>query len=233
MKAVLFALFVALLMVGCGESSQPSEGVDMTDPAPKKDAIETAVDLSKLEDRDGVKYLPNEKTPFTGKARKSKNGNPKEEASFKDGKYHGLYKQWWKSGQKWLEITFKDGKKDGLATQWYEHGQKLEEANWKEDKEEGLATKWYKNGQKKAERTYKNGKMDGLYTLWYENGQKAGEGNYKDGKLMSAVDWKLNGEKCPVTNVKDGNGVDVYYNRDGTEEYRFTYKDGERVKTNP
>ena len=104
---------------------------------------------------------------------------------------------------------------------------------WKEDKEEGLATKWYKNGQKKAERTYKNGKKDGLYTLWYENGQKAGEGNYKDGKLMSAVDWKLNGEKCPVTNVKDGNGVDVYYNRDGTEEYRFTYKDGERVKTNP
>ena len=29
MKATLFALFVGLLMVGCGESSQPSEGLDM------------------------------------------------------------------------------------------------------------------------------------------------------------------------------------------------------------
>ena len=39
MKATLFALFVGLLMVGCGESSQPSESVDTTDTAPKKDAI--------------------------------------------------------------------------------------------------------------------------------------------------------------------------------------------------
>ena len=66
MKATLFALFVALLMVGCGEWSNPSGGVDMTDTAPKKDAIQTAVDLSKLQDRSGVKYLPNEENPFTG-----------------------------------------------------------------------------------------------------------------------------------------------------------------------
>jgi len=37
MKATLFALFVGLLMVGCGESPNPSGGVDMTDTAPKKD----------------------------------------------------------------------------------------------------------------------------------------------------------------------------------------------------
>ena len=41
MKPILLSLALALLMVGYGESSQTSEGVDITDTAPKKDAIET------------------------------------------------------------------------------------------------------------------------------------------------------------------------------------------------
>ena len=113
MKATLFALFVALLMVGCGED---------------------VVDGSKLQDRNGVTYLPNEETPFTGRAE-----------------------------------------------------------------------------------------------AFYDDGQKAQELNHKDGKVVSAVAWKPNGEKCPVTNVKDGNGVLVWYKDDATEKTRLTYKDGERV----
>ena len=66
-------------------------------------------------------------------------------------------------------------------------------------------------------------------TQWYENGQKKGEGNWKDGNLVTAFAWKPNGEKCPVTNVVDGNGITVGYNDDGTEDYRITYKDGARV----
>jgi len=46
---------------------------------------------------------------------------------------------------------------------------------------------------------------------------------------MSAEVWKPNGEKCPVTNVKDGNGVTVRYREDGRELFRFTYKDGVQV----
>ena len=100
----------------------------------------------------------------------------------------------------------------------------------KDGKKNGLAVWWYANGQKEMEHNYKDGEEDGLWTYWYENGQKRFEVNWKDGKLMSAEVWKFNGEKCPVTNLKDGNGVWVLYNEDGTEEYRFTYKDGERVR---
>ena len=32
---------------------------------------------------------------------------------------------------------------------------------------------------------------------------------------MSAKVWKPNGEKCPVTNVVDGNGLVVIYDDDG------------------
>ena len=71
--------------------------------------------------------------------------------------------------------------------------------------------------------------MHGRAIRWYEDGQKEKEVNYKKGKLMSAVAWKPNGEKCPVTNVKKGNGVVVEYNEDGTEARRDTFKDGEEV----
>jgi len=54
--------------------------------------------------------------------------------------------------------------------------------------------------------------------------------NFKVGKLMSAKAWKPNGEKCPLTNVKDGNGVWVSYYDDGTEDIRWNYKDGKRVR---
>ena len=47
---------------------------------------------------------------------------------------------------------------------------------------------------------------------------------------MSVMVWKPNGEKCPVTNVKDGNGVMVSYKEDGTEFDRVTYKDGVEVE---
>ena len=46
---------------------------------------------------------------------------------------------------------------------------------------------------------------------------------------MTIVVWKPNGEKCPHTNVVNGNGVMVAYRDDGTEDYRWTYKDGYRV----
>ncbi len=62
---------------------------------------------------------------------------------------------------------------------------------------------------------------------FYENGQKKAEYTHKNDKLITAVAWKPNGEKCPHTNVVDGNGVAVHYNEDGTEAGRETYKDGE------
>ena len=46
---------------------------------------------------------------------------------------------------------------------------------------------------------------------------------------MSSITWKPNGEKCPVTNIKDGNGVIVDYRENGTERRRYTYKYGKLI----
>ena len=91
MKSLLLAIFVALLMVGCGEET---------------------VDYYTLQDRNGTMYLPNEKTPFTGRSGSFyENGQKKLEINYKDGKKDGLWCIWLPNGQKWLESTYKDGER--------------------------------------------------------------------------------------------------------------------------
>ena len=212
MKAVLLSLFVISFSLW---------GVE-----PK------VVSFDKLQKRGKVgsqlTYIPNQDTPFTGKAVSFySNGQKKVEATFKDGKRDGLITTWYADGQK----KWEENKRDGLATEWYENGQKKMEINFKDDKPDGLTTEWYENGQKMSEENYRNGKGDGLITTWYADGQKRYVGNYKDGKLMSAEVWKPNGEKCPVTNIdEERNGVVVEYKEYGTERERLIFKDGEPVR---
>jgi antitoxin component YwqK of YwqJK toxin-antitoxin module len=138
----------------------------------------------------------------------------------------GLYTEYYDNGQKSVEETYWEGKLDGNVTWWHPNGNKKWERHYKEGKLDGPSTRWHKNGQKGLEENFKEGKLDGLQTGWYENGQKRGEGTFVGGKLMSAVEWKPNGGKCPETNLKDGNGTRVFYHDDGTEYNRETYKDG-------
>ena len=52
----------------------------------------------------------------------------------------------------------------------------------------------------------------------------------KGGKCRQASAWKPNGEKCPVTNILNGNGVIVWYEEDGAVSHRQTYKAGKIVR---
>ena len=196
MKATLFTLFTAILMIGCGEP-------DLNDPKVVEDTTVDAVDESKLWALNGVNYLLNQATPYTGRSE--------------------LFHE---NGQKKREANFKDGKIDGLVTEWYENGQKRE-INFKDGKIDGLVTNWYENGQKRREGNYKDGKMDGIWTHWYENGQQRDELFYLGGYMGSAMVWKPDGEKCSMTDVKAGNGIMVKYTDDGKEWLRITYKEGE------
>ena len=112
-KAILLSLFVALLMVGCGDG---------------------IVDYDDLENRNGVTYLADEETPFTGRAE-----------IFHENK------------QKKAEATFKDGKADGLMTMWYENGHKSMEGNYKDGKRNGLTVRWDEDGTEWFRGTFKNG----------------------------------------------------------------------------
>jgi hypothetical protein len=116
-------------------------------------------------------------------------------------------------------------------TLYYENGNKKKQGVKRNGKPHGLMTHWYSGGKKRWERSYKDGVYDGIHTEWRFDGLKTKQKVYEDGKLMSAVVWKPNGDKCPVTNLKDGNGILVEYNRNGTEKSHSKYKEGRHVKT--
>ena len=252
MKKLLLAMFVALLMVGCGgpddeensfgwsDANKPaSTGVlDLDDNETRNRIAAEAIDSGKLqkkgEEGDQLYYAPNQQTAYTGWAKSMHdNGQVQNLAQFKDGRRDGLLTAWHEDGHKMVEGNYKDGKEDGLWTNWYENRQKGGEGNFKDGKPNGLGTFWYENGQKAGEGNFKDGKPNGLAMRWYENGQKHSETNFKDGESLplvwTALVWKPNGVKCPVTNVNNGNGVLVDYNEDGTEKNRLTFKDGKPV----
>ena len=117
MKRIVL-LFAALLVAGCGEKV-------LSDSAIKK-AIEEAVDVESIQERDGLYYLPNESKPYSGWA-----------------------KDMYDSGQAKGLGRFKDGKPDGRVTTWYENGQKRREVIWK-DGEEVSAKRWNSKGEEVA-----------------------------------------------------------------------------------
>tara|TARA_B100001248_G_C27395986_1_gene465588 strand:+ start:3204 stop:4253 length:1050 start_codon:yes stop_codon:yes gene_type:complete len=142
-----------------------------------------------------------------------------------------LYRE---DGSKWRTDRYINGKISernyhGMSTRWDEHGHKRSQTNYLKDKLDGLQTHWEKNGRKQVEQNYKESKRDGIDNTWYSNGQIQRESRWAEDKLLSAEVWKPNGEKCPETNMQDGNGIVVWYDEDGTEEIRKSYIDGEVV----
>ena len=117
---------------------------------------------------------------------------------------------------------------DKIQTRGIE-GEKLAYAPNKQKPYTGWVKSMHDNGQVAWLGQCKDGKVDGLMTLWYKNGQKQEESTYKDDKLMTSVVWQTDGEKCPVTNDVNGNGVKVAYLITGEELFRETYKDGQFV----
>ncbi len=176
-----------------------------------------------LDDRDGLWYKENSKTPFSGTDyRKWENGKIKEKIVFKKGLRY-KYSMYNKNGKKIYEDIIKNnireetewyenGKKKnhqffllqeeggsmytGKWVYWYENGKKEKERTYENGKLDGKETYWHENGLKKSEATYKDGKRDGLKTEWYDNGQKKSEGTYKDGELISSKCWDEDGNDC-------------------------------------
>mgnify|MGYP001986131881 CR=1 FL=1 len=245
--ATLFAFFIALLMVGCGEEgtkpldSIPESNQSYVETNPTKPASDAKIDLGEIETVNRIAAESIDRHEILSVAAGGLTQGLKLQKRIKDGEellfapnqqtpFTGSA-AWYNDNGKLSKVSqFKNGKLHGLSTRWYESGQKKSEENYKDGKRDGPWTRWYTNGQKSMEQNYKDGKQDGLSSFWYENGQKMWEMNYKEGKIMSAEAWKPNGEKCPVTNYKDGNGVVVKYNDDGTEKVRMTFKDGKPVR---
>ncbi len=195
-------------------------------------------EIKPLQDRNGIKYEINSKTPFTGKIISKIPGEDyisslkeTQESYYENGKKDGIQTRWYRNGQKQTEINYKNGELDGLYVSWYENGRRRYEEYYRNGKlDDGACHSWYKNGQKREERYWKNGKLDGTQTFWDEIGWKT-ISHFKDGKQEGfKTGWHKNGQKRRETPYKNGKkeGLHTRWWENGQKKEEVNYKDGKK-----
>ena len=133
---------------------------------------------------------------------------------------------------RYLELqlfTYKNKPFNGVSIDFHRNLGKKRKVQYRNGRIDGLWTSWYDNGKIQKEVSYKDGWKHGSFSEWLENGQLIRNGINKNGRPSFVEVWKPNGQKCLDTNLKEGSGLVIFYNEDGDEELRCTYKDGELV----
>ena len=222
MKTKILFITLLLLIVGC---SKPVED-------------------STLINKDGLMYLPDSDSPYSGEVFTNYDTGEKEyQGTYENGlliEYSYLNKDGTVkepvNGETLIDrngLFYEvNGQKPytGDVFELYKDGSRKSSGTLKGGKNNGLSTGWYENGQKEGETTFKNGELDGLTTVWYENGQKMVEGTYKNGKKEGVhTGWNENGQKMKEGTYKDGkeDGLWTDY-ENGQKTVERTYKDGEK-----
>jgi antitoxin component YwqK of YwqJK toxin-antitoxin module len=103
---------------------------------------------------------------------------------------------WWK-GTVTTAATIPTGAdlKHGVWTEWYRSGNKKTEAQYDHGVATGKFTWWYENGQKKAEVDYQSGVLGGTWLTWHANGLKESQAVYRDGELVDKwMHWDADGK---------------------------------------
>ncbi len=200
MKGLITILCLSTALAGCQKP-------DLEDPEVFDEIASGAINLSTLEAKRVkgllVLCIPNTEKP-----------------------YSGWVKENYDNGQLKSLGYLRKGAKYGLWTSWHENGRKLKEVRYRKDMMDGAFASWHPNGQRRSSGNVRGGEMDGPWEEWYENGWKSKVQSCDFGKLISATVWKPDGDKCPVSNILNGNGELIDYNENGTIEKRYTIKDG-------
>ena len=91
---------------------------------------------------------------------------------YKNGKKHGVERQYYTDGQLWVETTYNNGDKNGLNKRWYKNGELALECTYHKNTIHGNYQKWYDNGQLWEKSTYQNAKLISQ-NKWYKDGKPA------------------------------------------------------------
>ena len=181
------------------------------------------VEDSTLINKDGLMYLPDSDTPYSGEVYFNYDTGEKE--------YQGIY-------ENGLLVIYSYLNKDGTVKEpvngetLINRGGLLYEVNGQKPYT-GDVFELYKDGGRKIEGSIKGGKFDKLLILWYENGQKMSEVTFKDGMIGDGslfIRWYENGQKNIEGSHKNGigDGLWTYWDKDGSEyEGKIIRKDDE------
>jgi antitoxin component YwqK of YwqJK toxin-antitoxin module len=137
--------------------------------------ISTIIQAQKVEEKDGLYYC-NDKL-YTG-LYEIKDNDEIKNMNILEGKLEGTTTIFYLSGQKKEQQSYKNGLFDGLWITWNENGQKLAEANYSEGNKHGKWFIWDEKGTLRFEMNYENNQRVGKWTMLDENGKLISEKVY-------------------------------------------------------
>lgn len=162
-----------------------------------------------MERKEGIWYLKNSSTPYSGKFIDY----------FLNGRIEG-------------DGTLKNGVVNGTRTVYYENGNKDYFSNYINGIEDGYSEEYFPDGKLKQKGTYKDGKDDGIWIEYYSTGAIKRQANFinmqpdmtKDEKkfydlqnkaieLMQAEDFKGAIKKLDEAEKLNSNYADIYFYR--------------------
>ena len=115
--------------------------------------------------RDGLFYEKFSNTPFTGKTTTGAF-----RAAYKNGRLHGVFEHYYRSGQLWKIELYKDGVQHGEQRIYHENGQLAEAATYKSNQLTGPYSRWWPNGQLRSKGTLEDGTREGRWVDFNEDG---------------------------------------------------------------
>ena len=123
-----------LAVVKCSPGKVTRDKMVAAVKATEEYVVEQTVEYSELEyENDGSFSLDGK--PFTGTATDAhkKSGKPSKNYQFKDGKLHGLIREWFDNGQLAAKKFYKEGMRHGKTEYWDEDGELTATKIYKDD----------------------------------------------------------------------------------------------------
>ncbi len=179
-----------------------------------------------LIERDGLVYVPLADVPFTGKTTGKiqtsykdgklhgeylnyyDNGQLYEVASYVNGKEHGEYLSYYDNGQLWYKTNYLNGKREGETVTYGEIGELLGRENFVDGKRYGERLTYYKgylNERLKYKSNWVNGKGHGEFFSYRGNGELESKSNYLNDKLHGElINYDENGKVWETNTYVNG-----------------------------
>ena len=134
---------------------------------------------------DGLVYVINEDSPYTGvNCEYYESGAKQEVSNAVEGRAHGSFETWYENGNKKERFNLDHGLPHGAYTTWYENGNKEKEVNVVNNLFEGAYVLYYENGKPSETGTYANGKLQGQTIFWDEEGNFTKSTIFEDNEVV-------------------------------------------------
>ena len=152
-----------------------------------------------------------------------------------NGRYHGIFTEWYSREHKKLCITFANGVRNGPFHHWHTNGHEKETGMYKIGRKDGMWITWHSIFHPGAKGSYRDGKKEGSWTRWHSGDvpRKMSQGSYHNGEKTGPwTTWHMNDEQIDSEGSYhhgEKTGLWTTWTWDGQIESKGSYHHGEKT----